>query len=275
MELHGKLMELRSLIKTPNDVSYVLGFFGTKGDMYDSVFINTLSLNGRVHAFPKRIKGVDTSRIGFIKTSCYAYVRKDVRGGKVTVTPLDENDVKLQHAIGFAKIEHEDWMKYVVWSSSFLNPSPKSKISGMCSTLDVRTRKESACYELYASRHETSSSSSDVSSYVFDGVDDPDEVEVYLTDDGQFFEMVMKVNVYLYFRKARVVDFVPGQEYAIMVHPHISYISAVWCSEPQTKREYIGFRKRNADGTYEPYSDISSDNTMIFEELGMPIAILQ
>lgn len=252
--LHAKLVELRSLIRTHNDVAYVLGFLGTHNDMFDSVSINSLDLDGKVHVYPRKVKGVRTSTIGFIKSKCYVYIRKDVRSGCVSVTPLTKSDVILQHSSGYNDVTYEEWIDHAAFSDTFLHPNSQSKVANMVSNLDI---------------HNLKVVSEDVSSVVFG-----EKKDVYLTDDGLKIEMIAKVSAYLYFRKATVSDFIPGKRHTVIIHSSIEDVLAVWRFDQHTRQEYIGFKKQLGDGTYDNYNDLTSDNTFILGELGIPICLI-
>jgi hypothetical protein len=205
------------------------------------VLINSIAQDGKVRVFPKRVKGVDISKIGYVKTTCYAYVRKDLYGKRVSVRPLSRNDVTLQHTSGFDEVKYENWLDYAIISNSFTFPTARSKVWKL---INESTSDE---YE------EHNSCECDVPPYI---------------------ELISPVNVYLYFRKAVMCDFTPGQEYRVMIGKDVSDVTAVWCSETNSECEYIGFRKKDNKGNWIPYNDYTSDNTALLEELGIPIAIL-
>jgi len=240
-ELYSKIAELRTLIKDPLDVGVVLSELGSKRELYDMVLINSMVPDGKIRVFPKRVKGVDTTSIGYVKTSCYAYVRKDLYGKNVTVTPLTRNDVMLQHTSGFDEVKYEKWLDYAIFSHSFTHPSPKSKV--------WRLINESL----------------------------PDEHEEHTANECDvppYKEMISLVTTYLYFRKSFVRDFIPSETYTVMIGKDVVEIIAVWCQESGSDEEYIGFRKMDSQGNWLPYNDYTSDNTALLEELGIPIVIL-
>ena len=241
-ELYSKIAELRSLIKDSLDVGVIISELGTKRDLYDMVLINSINPDGKVRVFPKRVKGVDASKIGYVKTTCYAYVRKDLYGRGVVVKPLSRNDVLLQHASGFDEVKYENWLDYAILSRSFTHPTPKSKVWKLIN-------------ESLPDEHE--------------------EHTINECDVPPYKEIISLVNVYLYFRKAVVSDFIPSEKYTVMIGKNVTDIIAVWCQETGSNDEYIGFRKKDAQGTWIPYNDYTSDNTALLEELGIPFAILK
>ena len=241
-ELYAKISELRGLINSPEDATIFLNELGSKQSLFDMVSINKLIFDGALYAFPSRIKGVDAKNIGCVKSKCYVYLRKDLFSKSVWVIPLTRNDVVLQHTSGFDEVNYKEWVDYAVWSHSFTYPSGKSKLYRVASDMIH------------------------------------DEGETCLGGGctmKPYVEMVYEANVYLYFRRATCSQFEPGKEYKILINDKVRDVLAVWCRINDFEEDtYIGFRRKNENGEYEPYNDYTCDNTSLLDELGIPIAIL-